>query len=195
MSPVLFLSLLAVYSGVAADSPESKAVPADVADAVRQYPKFAKMLPEPKSVGAQFANLCGRSTEAQELSEKIGPHFGAHVQYYRNPVALVPDAATEGKLARNVGPWPVGSIFVKEKFRKEWTKENRAHMRLTGIAGMIKRTTGTKPESGDWEFFWVSGGKITTTGLQSCAGCHSGAARDYVFTSFPPAEKAKEFGR
>ena len=153
------------------------------------------MLPEPKSIGAEFAMLCGIPDRARELSKKIGPHYGSYVQHFRNAVALIPEANAEGKLALNPRPWPVGSILVKEKLHKEWGKQKDERMRLDGIAGMIKRAFGTRPESGDWEFFWMNDGKITTTGLQSCAGCHSGAARDYVFTKFPVAGKETDLGR
>jgi hypothetical protein len=48
---------------------------------------------------------------------------------------------------------------------------------------MIKRAPGTRPASGDWEFFTAAKGKIATTGMESCAGCHSGGM-DFVFTKF-----------
>lgn len=56
------------------------------------------------------------------------------------------------------------------------------------IAGMIKHPRGTFPKSGDWEFFWREDGKYRKTGLESCSGCHSGAKRDFVFSS-PPNTK------
>jgi hypothetical protein len=97
------------------------------------------------------------------------------VQHFRNPIA------EEGKDAKT---WPVGSILVKQKL---WTEGETpgAKPAVYGIAGMIKRGPGTHPKSGDWEFFSAQNGTFQITKMESCAGCHSGAKRDYVFTSFP----------
>ena len=141
------------------------------------------MLAEPKSVGAELAILCAVPTAVVEMQKQYGPHFGAHVQHYRNAVA---------QSARGNGPWPVGSVIVKEKQMQTWEKPGKRELRFAGAAGMIKRAPGTKPSSGDWEFFWVADGAVKTQGMESCVGCHSGAARDYVFTKFPTGAEKRD---
>ena len=181
----MFLLSLVTASALSADKTNS--VPADIADAARDYRKYAKMLAEPKSIGAEFATLCMVPPDVRKMQKQYGPHFGAYVQHYRNSVA----ATFQGN-----GPWPVGSVIVKEKQMKNWDNPKGAELRFVGAAGMVKRPAGTKPESGDWEFFWVADRKAKTEGMHFCAGCHSGAARDYVFTKFPTAEeKLQESGQ
>ncbi len=185
MRVALLLSLVTVSFAFAADA--SKPIPADIAEAARDFRKYAKMLAEPKSIGVEFVTLCGPPAAAVKLEKEAGPHFGYYVQHYRNAVAVT---------SRGNGPWPVGSVFVKEKQMQKHEKPGSRELRPAGAAGMIKRAAGTRPESGDWEFFWVGDGEVKTQGMESCAGCHSGAARDYVFTKFPTAaEKLQDAGK
>ena len=187
MRCIFLLSLVAVGTAFAAEESAEKPVSADIAKAAKEFPEYKKMLAEPKSIGAEFVTLCMIPPPVQELKKKNGPHYGVYVQHYRNAVALV---------SRGHGPWPEGSVLVKEKLVKGWPHARPGETRRAGIAGMIKRAPGTKPETGDWEFFWVQDEKVKTSGMQSCAGCHSGAARDYVFTSFPTAvEKLQDAGK
>jgi len=187
MRRLFLLSLIAVGTALAVDEPEEKPAPADIAKAAKEFREYKKMVAEPKSIGAEFSSLCMPPPGAHELQKKFGIHYGAYVQHYRNAITLA---------SRGHGPWPEGSVLVKEKLVKEGRKGTADEMRRAGSAGMIKRAPGTKPETGDWEFFWVQDEKVKTSGMQSCAGCHSGAARDYVFTSFPTeAEKLQEAGK
>jgi hypothetical protein len=177
--PLLF-SLCFVGCALGVDAPDPQPVAADISAAAREYPTYRKMLAEPKSIGTQFVFFCAPPLQAEALRKKNGPHYGAYVQHYRNPIAFE---------SHGFGNWPAGSILVKEKRLPDWGKPANAELPIAGVAGMIKRAAGTKPESGDWEFFWMEKGKITTAGMESCAGCHSGAARDYVFTTFPADER------
>lgn len=149
---------------IAAESPAPQ--PADIAR------DFAKILTRttstPKPIGAQFSALCTDAT----TDKTAGPHSRSFVNYFRSASAM-----------RNDGKFPAGSVIVKEKISAD-PKTGKPGEPMA-VAGMIKRPAGTLPKSGDWEFFWAEGGKLIPAGSQSCAGCHSGAKRDYVFTDAP----------
>ncbi len=123
--------------------------------------------------------------------KRLGPHSMEYVNYYRSVSAVQPAN----------GSWPVGSVVVKEKLGSGEVRipgvvfKSKRPTVPTAIAGMIKRPIGTSPKTGDWEFFWWENGKLSPNSMAHCAGCHSGAARDFVFTDFnslAAAEKAKK---
>jgi hypothetical protein len=160
-TPFLFFTIAA--TAFAADAPAPKAD-----DIAKTYSKTLTRLTEkPKSIGAEFSTACGRVP----IDKTAGPHSRNYVHYFRDAVAQQP--------GEKFAP---GSVLVKEKLRPALRGEDP---KIDAVAGMIKRPSGTHPKSGDWEFFWFADGKLTTTGLESCAGCHSGAKRDYVFVDFP----------
>ena len=149
---------------IAADAPE----PAAESIAKTYQKSLERLTKKPKSFAIEFTTLCGPSP----LEKRVGPHAQHFVHYYRNNLAKSP-----------AGNLPVGSVIVKEKLSAApGTKEPRE---ITGVAGMIKRPAGTFPKSGDWEFFWAAEGKLTAINAQNCAGCHTGAKRDYVFSDLP----------
>jgi hypothetical protein len=126
---------------------------------------------KPKPIGREFALLC-RSVAPNEPKQKYGPHLKYFVNYFRN------------ELAREQGEkFPAGAVIVKEKLT---SADSSAEPRVEAVAGMIKRPAGSLPKTGDWEFFWFADGQLSTQDAQSCAGCHSGAKKDYVFSD-PPA--------
>ncbi len=146
---------------VAADAPAPK-----VEDVAKNYAETLTRLTEkPKSIGAELAMSC----RSQPIDRTAGPHARAYANYFRN--ALAQQAGEK---------FAEGSVIVKEKISAGGL--DGLGKKPEAVAGMIKRAVGTNPKSGDWEFFWAEGGKITTTGMQGCAGCHSGAKKDYVFT-------------
>lgn len=141
----------------------------------KDYPKELKRITEkPKSVGRDFWVLCATQAieEAKRFNrEKFGVHGGFSVHYYRNALAMAPQ-----------GDFPAGSVLVKEKLS---THPEGGVVTVAAVAGMIKQPAGTSPQSGDWLFFMQFEGKVHTAKMESCAGCHSGAKRDFVFTDAP----------
>ena len=165
---------------VAAEIPEP-APAADIAEAARQYRTYRRMTKEPKAVGANMVFPCASATgspEFEEAKKRNGPHFPFYLHHYRNEVATRPLTGKQ---------WPVGAIFMKEKLRSKIVPADGV-LPVVAVAGMIKRAPGTSSKSGDWEFFFVEKGKVSTTNMESCAGCHSNA-RDYVFSTFPDPVK------
>jgi hypothetical protein len=173
-----FLSALLAAGIVSACSQKSGST--EISTAVAEYPKFHRMMPEWKWVGRALTVECAPAAAApgNDLPKKLGPHYGSYIQHYRNEVAY---RAAEGP------EWPVGSILVKEKWAAKSATAGPGEAVPEGITGMIKRERGTKPDSGDWEFFAAENGKIATAGTGACAGCHSAATRDFVFSKFPAA--------
>lgn len=179
-TPSLLLAAATIV-GFAADAPPPKAE-----DVAKNYGKLLTRVTEiPKVMGRDFMYPCANPFEHTRLTKKVGPHFPFWVTYYRDDLAQRAGA----------GKFPVGSVIVKDKQLlkhrgpgEPWDPKHE-DLKTQAIAGMIKRAKGTFPKSGDWEFFWFEEGELKTTGMESCAGCHSGAKRDYVFTELP--KKAK----
>src|SRR5262245_12695987 len=121
--PRLFLLSLVVVGVATAADEFDYSVPADIADAARQFPKYAKMTEAPKSIGVTFAALCGSGPDTT-LVKKMGPHYGFYVQHYRNDVAL----------GCSSGAWPTGSILVKEKLVKGLPDAKVGELRRAGLA-------------------------------------------------------------
>ena len=134
---------------------------------------LTRVTEQPKLVAREFAVLC-RPVAQAEVDKKYGQHSYKHVHYYRNELAK----SADGKFAE-------GAVVVKEKLGRYGGKDAK----VEAAAGMIKRAPGTSPKTGDWDFFWFEKGKVSTEGAQHCAGCHSGAKRDYVFSDTPKAAK------
>ena len=154
---------LASLAAAGADAPT--ATPEAVA---KTYAKtLTRLTDKPKSISAELARMCAGIPD----DEKYGPHSRRFVHHFRNELA---------KTAK--GNFPPGSVLVKEKLM---AGENVAQPVLSGATGMIKQPTGTSPKTGDWLFFEVWDGQAQPTKAESCAGCHSGAKRDYVFTDMP----------
>jgi hypothetical protein len=159
---LLLATLLFTIGLPAADAPLPS--PQTVAKNYRRDLK--KLTSEPKSISGEFATMCRSIPD----DRKYGPHSRNWVHHYRNELAI-----------RARGAFPVGSILVKEK----WSGYPKDDLRFDGITGMIKQRTGSLPASGDWLFFSMEAGKVTFTGADACAGCHSGAKRDFVFSDVP----------
>jgi hypothetical protein len=134
------------------------------------YPRYVRWTKQPYSLAAEFVDLCRplSSEEMDKREAKRGPHREKSAHFYGNDVAT--RAAKEGAAA-----YPEGAVIVKEKLSERGE--------ITSIAGMIKRGGGYHPEGGDWEFFFRSAdGQLTQGKLAHCAGCHSGAPQDHVFS-------------
>jgi hypothetical protein len=170
--------LAATVVALAADAPSPKA-----GDIAKNYAKLLTRVTEtPKVMGRELMAPCASPFQRDKLKAKLGPHVPGWMNYYRNDLAQ----------GTGVGALPVGSVIVKEKQVRDRdvpSKPGEQPLKTQAIAGMIKRPGGTFPKAGDWEFFWFEDGQLSATGLESCAGCHSGAKRDYVFTDLP--NKAK----
>ncbi len=159
---IIITSILAV-SGIGANAPIQ-----DAETISKTYAKtLTRLTDKPKSISAELAGMCREIPD----DKKYGPHSRHFVHHFRNELA---------KTAK--GDFPPGSVLVKEKLMAG-TKD--AEPVLSGAAGMIKQPAGTSPKTGDWRFFEVWDGQVQPTKAESCAGCHSGAKRDYVFTDIP----------
>lgn len=181
---IVFVSVSSVLLAAESQAP----APADVAV---KYKELIRATKEPKQLGGEATFGCRSYPEIAAERKRLGPHAGERVYYYRSKSAVQPTK----------GPWPVGSVIVKEKLGAgEITIPgvlDKAQLPAvpTAISGMIKRPAGTSPKTGNWEYFWWENGKLSTNSTAHCAGCHSGAARDSVFTDFnslAAAEKAKK---
>lgn len=159
----LFLAL-ASLTVIAAETPAP--TPESVA---KEYSKTLKRLTDqPKSISAEMASLCLSIPD----DRKFGPHSRQYVHHYRNEAAMTAK-----------GDFPPGSVLVKEKFMSG--QKAGEDMQLYGATGMIKQAKGASPKTGDWLFFEFERGRLIAGKTEGCAGCHSGAKRDYVFTDAP----------
>lgn len=158
-----FIISIAALGAIGAEAP----IPTAEAVAKTYAKTLTRVTNKPKAVGPEFATLCDDSP----ARAKYGPHVHADVHHYRSESAKAPK-----------GNFAPGSVLVKEKLTHH---ENAATPAALLITGMIKQPAGTSPKTGDWSFFTVRDGKVETAKMEGCAGCHSGAKRDYVFTDLP----------
>ena len=163
MKTTFIIISIATLTAIGADAP----IP--TAEAVsKTYAKtLTRLTDKPKSVGPEFTTLC----DDRPAVVKYGPHVHADVHHYRNESAKAPK-----------GNFPPGSVLVKEKIERDGSAVAPVVLLVTG---MIKQPAGTSPKTGDWLFFVGRDGKVETAKMEDCAGCHSGAKRDYVFTDVP----------
>jgi hypothetical protein len=163
MKTALILLSIAAVTVVGAEAP----IPTAAYVAMTYTKALTRVTDKPKTVGLEFATMC----DFRPADRKYGPHAHAAVHHYRNDSAKAPN-----------DKFAPGSVLVKEKLiGREGTKE----LSLELVTGMIKQPAGTSPTTGDWQFFVVRAGKVETAKMEGCAGCHTGAKRDYVFTDLP----------
>ena len=163
MKTTIIIASFAALTAVGADAPT--ATPEAVA---KTYSKtLTRLTDQPKSISAELAGMCSSIPN----DKKYGPHSRRFVHHFRNELAKT-----------EKGNFPPGSVLGKEKLI---AGEKDAAPTLSGATGMIKQPAGTSPKTGDWLFFEMGGGMVQPTKAESCAGCHSGAKRDYVFTDLP----------
>jgi len=163
MKTAIIVSSIAVITAVGAEAP----VPTPETIAKTYATTLTRLTDKPKAIGPEFATLCSDIP----ARNKYGPHAYHYVHHYRNESA---------QLSR--GNFAPGSVLVKEKLEGSG-KDDALVVSL--VTGMIKQPAGTSPKTGDWQFFVSRDGKVETDKMESCAGCHSGAKRDYVFTDIP----------
>lgn len=113
--------------------------------------------------GTQPSRVSPTDTSVQHNFE-LGPVF-------------VNDPALQA-ITKNVKPFPVGSVLVREKLAKADAAEPEL------LAVMIKREKGFNPDGGDWQFL-ITNAKGTKIKLNQktgdCLNCHVGqASSDYV---------------
>ena len=163
MKTVMIIISIATLTAIGADAPIPTAE-----DVAKTYAKtLTRLTKKPKDIGPEFATMCDDSPGRK----KYGPHVHASVHHYRNKLAQAPKDS-----------FSPGSVLVKEKLVHVESDKATA---LELVTGMIKQPAGTSPKTGDWSFFTMRDGKVETAKMESCAGCHSGAKRDYVFTDVP----------
>ena len=165
--PKLSRVRFATPKSAAVGSELPKGIPTAEAVAKSYSKTLTRLTEKPKSISAELAGMCMEIPDAK----KYGPHSRHFVQHYRNELAKTAE-----------GNFPPGSVLVKEKLTSEGKGADPVP---SGATGMIKQPAGNSPKTGDWQFFTVSDGKVETIRMESCAGCHSGAKRDYVFSDLP----------
>ena len=137
-----------------------------------------KMTGESVPVNPEFAMLCRGldKSEVEKLRETKGPHAYTYVDIYMNRLAA---NAFKNKQV----PYPVGSIFVKDKSALGYWSNDPNDKMEDGVGGMLKREAGYDPGNGDWEYFYYTDPtKIERGKIKSCVECHAGAkATDHVF--------------
>ncbi len=166
MKKFIIITSIAVITAIGADAPI--ATPDAVATTYTKT--LTRLTDRPKPIGPLFGTMCRPPSDKGD-KERFGPHDESFVHHYRNDLAKQPE-----------GNFPSGSVLVKEKLVSR-TKDADPVERL--VTGMIKQPAGTSPKTGDWLFFVSRDGKVETGKMEGCAGCHTGAKRDNVFTDLP----------
>lgn len=120
-----------------------------------------------------LSTLCRRITNEEEkriAKKTLGQHAGYDILVRVSPNAI--DDYQKGELL------PIGAKVVKEKYKRNSSE-------LEAYAVMIKREDGYAPETGNWEYAFVTlkPEKDFVRGrLHECASCHASVQdRDYLF--------------
>jgi len=107
------------------------------------------------------------------------PPNDPHAKFYIS--VFVNDTGLKAMQKRIPGPFPAGSMIVKQKFREKNTSPELLTM-------MIKREPGFDPKFGNWEYLVATGDGKSIFGrgkLEQCQGCHvSMASQDYVYRNY-----------
>src|SRR5882724_10431417 len=102
-----------------------------------------------------------------------------HAKYYVS--VFVNETGLKAMRKKIPGPFPVGSMIVKQKLR-----DKKAPPEL--LTMMIKREPGFDPGFGNWEYLIASGDGKAILGrgkMDLCKGCHvSMAEQDYVYRTY-----------
>jgi len=165
--PVLLLFLLVVVQLMAAP-PE-----VDIKKELSSYTHWAKVS-EHSPMDAIAAISCVYISPPSPND----PHAKFYISVFVN------DKGLETMKKDVPGPFPVGSMIVKQKFREQ----NKQPELLTM---MIKREAGFDPKFGNWEYLVATGDGKSIFGrgkLEQCQGCHvSMAKQDYVYRTYYPS--------
>ena len=102
-----------------------------------------------------------------------------HAKYYVS--VFVNKTGIDAMKKEVPGPFPIGSMIVKQKLRDKKSQPELLTM-------MVKREVGYNPKVGDWEFVVASGDGNVVFGrgkLEQCQGCHASMAKqDYVYRTY-----------
>ena len=143
------------------------------------YRSWTELTPGPRLMPYELAVQCMPVTEAQleQARKSHGPHTNLWAAVYANPAALVTLRAKDAKVFAS------GAILAKEKRRRREDGTPEA------VAFMIKHPKGEFTSDG-WEFvYYPSAGPRAS--YEQCVSCHhSGASKDYVFSSLPSSGAA-----
>jgi Cytochrome P460 len=149
-----------------------------IPSALADYASWTELTPGPRLMPYDLTTACMPAAVPRpaEARKSHGPHANLWASVYGNPAAL---ATLKTK---NSTGFPAGAIIAKEKRRQ---REDRSP---EGVAFMIKHPKGEFVDSDGWEFvYYPSPGKRSS--YARCVSCHhSGASKDYVFSSLPASE-------
>ena len=161
--------LLVVFGAQSAAHPEASL---NLPKALEGYKTWRSASTEPFPVPYDLWIQCVHPSRDQEAkaARVHGPHNQLQIQIFTNP------AASTAFYSSSPGPFPEGSIVVKEK-------SVAGRKSPVAIAAMIKGAKGSSPASGDWEFVYVSseGPSVATA---ACQDCHRTAPADFLFPSY-----------
>jgi hypothetical protein len=137
---------------------------------------------EPYRISVAVDTLCGLpTTKDYEPERKKNPHAASFITVYVN------DTGREAMFAKEIQPFPIGSVIVKEKIG---TRSEGSKPLLYTV--MRKREQGYNPSLGDWEFAVVSanGTEVQARGkLENCQSCHKQKPdSDFIFRPYLKSE-------
>ncbi|HEX4140550.1 MAG TPA: cytochrome P460 family protein [Candidatus Methylacidiphilales bacterium] len=128
--------------------------------------QFTKVTPHPLHMSQAVAMLCVQ-TPLNAPSPHVDKYFDVYIS---SPEAFV--------IKSGIGTYLEGTVILKRKYSDPDGKKTEL------FTGMIKRAPGYNPQSGDWEYFTLSGdgAHVEQSGqLQSCMSCHQAySASDFV---------------
>lgn len=171
-----------LVAGIAAAGAWKEPVPDDARlDAIRGYRTWTKVNRQPVSMAPSVAVLCVAAPPPKWRDPS--PHIAKFFTVYVNEVGR------SAMLAKQPGPFPVGTVIVKEKLPAIGTDvlKQTPGKKVELLTVMVKHAKGYDSANGDWEYFAVSGdgGKVASKHVDHCRTCHrSQQSSDFVYRDY-----------
>ena len=153
---------------------------------IEGYRIWHKVNPKPIRVRSVFAMLCRGPSPAEQKLDRTDPH---KADYNKDKfiTVFVNKPGKRAMLSDPPGPFPIGSVIVKEKLPSITSRSPEL------MTVMVKRQKGFNPACGDWEFLVYRPGKRAPDAqgkLASCQSCHvQVGARSHVFANYVPGSE------
>ena len=147
----------------------SSSKPMELPEIIKIYSSWTQITPSDYSIPGHLSRLCVLPAHPGEIVEDDGTNVPVRV--YANDLALT--------ALRTRNPFPIGSVFVKEKHQITSEKETFDFGSIfadnLNVGIMIKSTEG-------WQFSYYPSAR--NAAYRDCAACHKTAKHDFVFTPY-----------
>lgn len=148
------------------------------------FREFKRLTTKPYRVPLTLSGACtysGTTTiQSGSLTPQLSPQTPSTYPHATPSIHVYVNLLADDAITQKHKVFSAGAVIVKEKLGDDGA--------MTGVGGMIKRSSGFDPKNGDWQYFYSDKASGFSIGrLQHCADCHGNAKEtDYVFSVWKP---------